>query len=47
MAEIGVLMDMGLVKVDQLMPVALGGSQYRAQPRDEGLPRWAASVKLV
>src|SRR5215213_8173320 len=37
-AEVGVLMDMGLVEVDQLMPVALSGDQPRAQPRDEGLP---------
>src|SRR5215213_9330630 len=37
-AEVGVLMDMGLVEVDQLMPVALSGGQHRAQPRDEGLP---------
>src|SRR3954462_15976860 len=37
-AEVGVLMDVGLVEIDQLMPVALGGGQYWAQPGDEGLP---------
>jgi hypothetical protein len=29
-AEVGVLMDVGLVEVDQPVPVALGGGQYRA-----------------
>src|ERR1700760_2146673 len=37
-AEVGVLVDVGLIEIDQLMPVALGGGQYRTQPRDEGLP---------
>src|SRR6201995_4296801 len=37
-AEVGVLVDLGLIEIDQLMPVALGGGQYRTQPRDEGLP---------
>src|SRR3954452_11738615 len=37
-AEAGVLVDVGLVEVDQPVPVALGGGQHRAQPRDEGLP---------
>ena len=36
-AEVGVLVDVGLVEIDQMMPVALGGDQYRAQPRDESL----------
>jgi hypothetical protein len=36
-AEIGVLVDVGLVEIDQVMSVALGGGQYRAQPRDKGL----------
>src|SRR3954447_8286135 len=31
-------MDVGLIKVDQPVPVALGGGQHRAHPRDEGLP---------
>src|SRR4051794_17573790 len=37
-AEVGVLVDVGLVEIDQVMPVALGGGQQRAHPRDEGLP---------
>ena len=37
-AEIGIVVDVGLVKIDQVMPVALGSGQYRAQPCDEGLP---------
>src|SRR3954463_4592173 len=37
-AEVGVLVDVGLVEIDQPVLVALGGDQYRAQPRDEGLP---------
>ena len=32
------MVDVGLVEIDQVMPVALGGGQYRAQPCDEGLP---------
>ena len=37
-AEVGILVDVGLIEVDQVMPVALSGGQYRAQPRDKGLP---------
>jgi len=32
------LVDVGLVEIDQPVPVALGGGQYRAQSHDEGLP---------
>ena len=37
-AEVGILVDVGLIEVDQVMPVALGGGQQWAQPRDKGLP---------
>src|SRR3954470_18873899 len=37
-AEVGVLVDVGLVEVDQPVPVALSRGQQRAQSRDKALP---------
>ena len=38
MAEIGVLVDVGLVEVDQPMPITLGISQQILHLLDKGLP---------
>src|SRR3954463_7761746 len=47
-AEVGVLVDVGLVEVNQPVPVALGGGQYRTQPRDEGLaPRGIGTAEQL
>src|ERR1700760_3175171 len=35
-AEVGVLVDVGLIEIDQLIPVALGGGQPPTNPRDKG-----------
>ncbi len=37
-AEVGVLMDMGLIKIDQQVPVALGTGEQALEPFDKGLP---------
>jgi hypothetical protein len=47
-AEIGVLVDVGFIEINQVMPVALGGGQHRAQPRDEGLaPRGIGTAEQL
>ena len=38
MAEVGVLVDVRLVKVDQPVPVALGAVEQRAQLALKGIP---------
>lgn len=38
MAEVDVLVDVGLVPIDQLVPVTLGAVQQGAEPSDEGSP---------